>query len=701
MAVRAKADQTVHAAAFGAAALIAHQVAAKATRDALFLSHFDITGLPMMVLIASLLSIITGVIAARVMSRIAPGYLIPRAFLASAILLVLEWWLSYWSHSVAAVLIYLQIAALGSVLISGFWSMLGDGFDPHSARKQFTRIVGAGTFGGLIGGLIAERVGTTFGVTSMLPVLAALHLICAFLTFSLAAVYDRPRAARPVKTRTGERSYSGFRTLKESSYVRNLGLMILLTTIGAELLDYVFKARAVAMYDRSGELVRFFALFYTAIGLLTFIVQITSSRISLEKLGLAGTVSSLPFTVALGSFGGFFVPGLFSMAFARGSEAVLRSSLFRSGYELLYAAVPRKDRRATKPILDTGFERVGDALGAALISLVLMAGAANAIPLMLALAAATGIGGVAISRRLHNGYVQSLEKSLLNQSIHIDISDIRNSTTRTVMQTLGNIGIMPSKPKPITPPQALSKPSVQVTAASDPFLKRFMDLRSSDPVVARHALEQGALDATLAPHAITLLAWDAVADDAVKALQKAAPSITGQLIDALLDPNQEFAIRRRIPRVLAASASKRSFDGLSQALFDKRFEVRFQAGRALAQMQDRSPDIEVSSELIIEAVLQELSVDRDVWYSRHIIDPSSEQDTSSVSLEHVFRLLSLFLPREPLKVAYRGLHSGDDHLTGTALEYLETVLPLRIREPIRPLLQRIEPARLASVAVRR
>jgi hypothetical protein len=269
------------------------------------------------------------------------------------------------------------------------------------------------------------------------------------------------------------------------------------------------------------------------------------------------------------------------------------------------------------------------------------------------------------------------------------------------MQTLGNIGIMPSKPKPITPPQVLSKPSVQVTAASDPFLKRIMDLRSSDPVVARHALEQGALDATLAPHAITLLAWDAVSDDAVKALQKAAPSITGQLIDALLDPNQEFAIRRRIPRVLAASASKRSFDGLSQALFDKRFEVRFQAGRALAQMQDRSPDIEVSSELIIEAVLQELSVDRDVWYSRHIIDPSGEQDTSSVSLEHVFRLLSLFLPREPLKVAYRGLHSGDDHLTGTALEYLETVLPLRIREPIRPLLQRIAPARLASVAVRR
>src|SRR5262249_16555532 len=155
------------------------------------------------------------------------------------------------------------------------------------------------------------------------------------------------------------------------------------------------------------------------------------------------------------------------------------------------------------------------------------------------------------------------------------------STTRAaVLQTLSN---------PIGPTTG-TKPSDTVvtesTAATDPLLQRVRALRSSDAETVRLAVREQ-LDATLASHAINLLAWNEVADDAVAAVQKVVPSIIGQLTDALLDPLQEFAIRRRVPRVLSVSNSKRAFDGLTQALFDHRFEVRFQAGRALAQIQDR------------------------------------------------------------------------------------------------------------------
>src|SRR5215831_2400401 len=164
---------SIHAAALSAGALIAHQVAGKATRDALFLTHFQVSALAWMLMIASVLSILMGVASARLMSRWSPRRLIPRAFAASAILLLTAWGLSFASPSITAVLVYLQIAALGSTLISGFWSLLGDHFDPRTARKQYGRVVAASTFGGMIGGLLAERIGTTFGVTSMLPVLAA------------------------------------------------------------------------------------------------------------------------------------------------------------------------------------------------------------------------------------------------------------------------------------------------------------------------------------------------------------------------------------------------------------------------------------------------------------------------------------------------------------------------------------------------
>jgi hypothetical protein len=53
----------------------------------------------------------------------------------------------------------------------------------------------------------------------------------------------------------------------------------------------------------------------------------------------------------------------------------------------------------------------------------------------------------------------------------------------------------------------------------------------------------------------------------------------------------------------------------------------------------------------------------------------------------VFTLLSLALPPEPLRIAFRGLHTDDPGLQGTALEYLEGVLPLNIREKLWPYLE--------------
>jgi hypothetical protein len=57
------------------------------------------------------------------------------------------------------------------------------------------------------------------------------------------------------------------------------------------------------------------------------------------------------------------------------------------------------------------------------------------------------------------------------------------------------------------------------------------------------------------------------------------------------------------------------------------------------------------------------------------------------SLEHVFTLLALVLSRQHLTIAFRALHTNEPMLRGTALEYLETALPDRIREGLWPYLE--------------
>jgi len=161
------------------------------------------------------------------------------------------------------------------------------------------------------------------------------------------------------------------------------------------------------------------------------------------------------------------------------------------------------------------------------------------------------------------------------------------------------------------------------------------------------------------------------------------------LNDSLADQELDFGIRRRIPRLLARLPSQLSADGLVQGLKDSRFEIRYQCGRALDYMKRHFPDLHYSPHVLMEVVRNELSVSMHIWRSRRIVEQgdSAEADhlgtgdgASNRNLEHVFSLLAVIFPREPVTAAYQALHQPDHMFRALALEYLENVLPQDVRE---------------------
>jgi hypothetical protein len=150
--------------------------------------------------------------------------------------------------------------------------------------------------------------------------------------------------------------------------------------------------------------------------------------------------------------------------------------------------------------------------------------------------------------------------------------------------------------------------------------------------------------------------------------------------------------------VFSVCVSQRAADGLMWGLDDLRFEVRCQSGRSLCAILEKNPRVRIDAERIFEVVRREVAVGRPVWESRRLIDeldvdespsPVNEfvRERAGESLAHVFTLLSLVLPREPLQIAFRSLQTEDAHLQGTALEYLEGVLPAPIRQGLWPFLE--------------
>ena len=198
---RTDTDYLALAAVVSAGAMIAFQVGGKATRDALFLSNFPVTALPGMLVASAAFSILAVLLASRLMSANGPAAIIPFAFGVSSILLIAEWLAFTVAPGAVAVLLYLHMAAFGAILVSGFWSMIAELFDPRSAKARIGRIAAGGTLGGLLGGVIAERTGAIFSVSAMLPVLAAFHFICAVLNHRLRTTktYHSAAAASEIR----------------------------------------------------------------------------------------------------------------------------------------------------------------------------------------------------------------------------------------------------------------------------------------------------------------------------------------------------------------------------------------------------------------------------------------------------------------------------------------------------------------------
>lgn len=680
--------ESVVAAGLTAAAMIAHQVAGKAARDALFLDAFPVTSLPVMLAASAIVSILVSVAASGALGRVGPRRVTQRLFVASAALQLVEFTMATAYPGPTAVLVFLHMGVLGPVVASSFWSAAAEQFDPRSARRLFARFAAAGTLGGLLGGLAGERIATAFGVPVALLLLAALHVVCAA---SMGRMGSAPAAAA-AETAGGWRELPA---LIRVSYLRRLLVIVVVLTVSAALLDYVFKVNATQ--DAAGpDLMRVFSFYYIAVALLTFVVQAFVAPRMLEKAGLGMTIGTLPAAVSLGSMTALLAPGLVTAGLARGVEAMLRNSLFRSAYEILFASVPRDYRRATKMLADVGGERVGDVLGSAVVGLTILLLPGSTNPALLVFAAVLGVVGLWLTPRLQRGYVASLEDNLVRGNLDLARMPFDERATRmTLLHTALSASasrelreLIAQSPEPAGPPP----PSAE-SEETDPEVSA---LASREPQRVMEVLRQRPFPEHLVERAAPLLAWDLVAVDAAQALRHAPGTTAGVIAGFLRDPGQAFAIRRRIPAVLEAFPTTETIAALIEGLSDTRFEVRYRCGRMLRRMVESNPSLTPDRNAVLSAVVREASVGRRVWQSQRLLDrdeavkddPVDEvlRERASLSLLHVFNLLALCYRTDALRVAFRGLHTDDRMLRGTALEYLESMLPAVVWSAIRPYL---------------
>ena len=659
--------------------MLAHQTASKAVRQAVFLSGPGVDKLPLMVILTAAAVVLAVPAWARLLARFGPRTMVPAGFLVSAVAHLVEWMLPAHETAVAAA-VYLHVSGFGALLLSGFWSLVSELFDTNEAKSSYGLIAAAGTLGGLAGGGALLVV----SVDASLAMLAGLHVLCAGGVWVLAR---EARVSTLVDAAGSGTHLFDRKLLTRAPYLATLALLVVLSAASAGIMDFLFnQGVAIAWADSRESLQNFFAIFYMVIGVLTFGAQTAASSV-IRTFGIGRSISTLPVGLSTATLITLLVRTFPFILIARGIEAVLRGSWFRSGYELLFVPMAPDEKRHTKTFLDVTCDRAGDALGALVVQTSLVASASfpafvtlEPVPLLvvvLLMAAA----GIVLSRRVDSLYIGVVANRLADQK---DVNEIavQSETGWTLLELPVELRAARAA--------AATAASSQSPAPMDPRLKRLADLRSGDRARVEAALgELTRPDPVEVTQLLQLLAWDDLAPRVRLTLERVAPAHIGLLGDTLTDREIDFAIRRRIPKILgnvaSADAASRALAALMSGLDDPRFEVRYQSARAINRLMMRTPGLSVDRDRILAIVQRELSVPLKVWQGHRLLDqgepsedgvlPPLQVGSTQRNIEHVFALLATILPRDPLQAAFRGIQSTDPELRALTLEYFEGVLP--------------------------
>ena len=301
---------------------------------------------------------------------------------------------------IAAGITYAFREAYIVVIIEQYWSFINSTLKERHAKKVNGPITGVGSLGAIAGGLLVGRLAKSLGTESLL-LFSAASLLPAALCSELAYNYGGEPA--PSEKERGKKSLA-LSLFVESSYLRRLGLLIILTQIISTVLDLRFFGlieHAMPIKDtRTAYIGNFYAMLNTS----AFVLQFVAAPILLSYISLRFIHPAIPMVHIAAAALLILRPSLFTGGLAYLLFKALDYSVFRAGKEIFYIPLSFDSRYRAKEVIDSFGYRASKGGAAGLTSLARMIFGAipgSAYPVA---ALASAIGWLATVRKLVRQY---------------------------------------------------------------------------------------------------------------------------------------------------------------------------------------------------------------------------------------------------------------------------------------------------------
>lgn len=354
---------------------MASSVASKAARDALFLDRYRAIDLPYVdiaiaVLVGLAASFYIWVGHRTNLRNLLVGSLL--FFSSNALFFWLWAAISSYESGALFIVIYVWVGVFSVLAPSQVWTLANYVLTTREAKRSFGFIGSGAILGWIVGGLATREAVSEFGTESMLGFVAVALFICSGIVIKIWR--DRPDYVgndTPASGSVRDRFplSSSVQLIRDSSYLKAIAALILISAMTTTIAGWQFKAIAKASVPGTDDLAMFFGTFNMVAGLMSLVLQLVLTGRVLRTVGVGPALFIVPTAMLMGSTGVLLLGTLVAAAALKASDQVLRYSIDKATVELLYLPVPASHTFRVKSFIDTVVYRFGDAMGGLMVLL--------------------------------------------------------------------------------------------------------------------------------------------------------------------------------------------------------------------------------------------------------------------------------------------------------------------------------------------
>jgi ATP/ADP translocase len=275
-----------------------------------------------------------------------------------------------------AIIYYMWANVFVVVVMTQFWMVVNDIFNPREAKRLIGFFGSGGILGGIAAGVVTALIAKKGEEHELFILVMALLGACIFVVRAIFAwqkkvtgiaspsVQNSPSQAKEIEPAGFKVSFD---TVRKDRYLRLLAAAIILTVIVSTFIDWQYKSVVDQNPWAKANLTRFFGIFQSGLLVFSLLIQILLTSNLVKRFGILLLLMVFPAILILGAVGIAVWATLLLGILIKGSDKSFSYSVNQSARELLYIPVAPEKKYKAKAFIDMFVNRFSKTTGAAIL----------------------------------------------------------------------------------------------------------------------------------------------------------------------------------------------------------------------------------------------------------------------------------------------------------------------------------------------